>query len=279
MKKLEIEKWIERGFDSFKLNQWFDGIQYIQGGLQRTFQSDDVKKAETIFQATSKVLFTANRQQLFCKLVMDSLPHLRKKISHKKWIMLYPVIFSIFNKEKMESCIFNFINRMIADKKFQDEEFIQEMHSLISRGDTPKDTKSNLYFFTAGLLCWQREYVKCFEMLTEWNKLVPSSPKILTYLTLAELNAFELDGVSKYLTQAKSIIEQTSAIISDKYVEIGSQLFKAVELRNYELLHTIVSDYGEVVDIKKDALLNALCEGLADFLKPKSNKNMFSLFG
>ena len=276
---MEIDKWIEKGLDSFKANQWFDGIQYIQGGLQRTFQSDQANKAETIFHAASELLITANKQKLFCQLVMDSLPYLRKKIHNKKWITLYPIIFSILHKEGMESCIVDFSNLLIADKRFQDENFIQEIHTLISNNDILKDVKSHLYFCTVGLLCWQRDYAKCFEMLTEWNKLIPSSPKILTYLILAELNAFEVNGVSEYLTQAKSLIDQSSSKSAKEYVEIASQLFKTVELKNYEFLQSILSDYGEIVDIKHDALLKALCEGLTGFLKPKSNKGMFSLFG
>jgi hypothetical protein len=276
---LEIDKWIERGLDSFKANQWFDGIQYIQGGLQRTFKSDKVNKAETIFHATSELLIIADKQKLFCQLVMDSLPYLRKKIHNKKWLTLYPFFFSILHKEGMESCIFDFSNLLIADKRFQNEDFIQEMHTLISKDDILIDVKSHLYYCTVGLLCWQRDYAKCFEMLTEWNKLIPSSPKILTYLTLAELNAFEVSGVSEYLTQAKSLIDQSSSESSKEYVEIASQLFKTVELKNYELLQSILADYSEIVNIKSDALLKALCEGLVGFLKPKSNKGKFSLFG
>ena len=276
---MEIEKWIERGLDSFEANQWFDGIQYIQGGLQRTFQSDQANKTETIYQATSELLFTANKQKLFCQLVMDSLPYLRKKVHNKKWIMLYPVLFSILNKEEMKSCVFDFINILIADKNFQEEFFIQEVHALISKDDIPRDIKSDLYFCTAGLLCWQQEYVKCFEMLTEWNKLIPSSPKILTYLTLAELNAFEVNEVSEYLTQAKSFIDQSSSESANEYVEIASQLFKTVELKNYDLFQSILLDFSVFIDKRHDALLKALCEGLDDILKPKSNKGMFSLFG
>ena len=276
---MEIEKWLERGLNSFKANQWFDGIQYIQGGLQRTFQSDQAKKAETIYQATSEPLLTANKQKLYCQLVMYSLPYLRKKTHHKKWTMLYPAIFSILNKNELESCIFVFTNLMIADKNFQEEFFIQEVHTLISKDDIPRDIKSHLYFCAAGLLSWQQEYVKCFEILTEWNKLIPSSPKILTYLTLAELNAFEVDGVSEYLTQAKSLIDQSSSESDSEYVEIALQLFKTVELKNYELLQSILADYSDIVNIKRDALLKALCEGLIGFLKPKNSKGMFSLFG
>jgi len=276
---LEIEKWIEKGLDSFKANQWFDGIQYIQGGLQRTFQSNQVKMVETIYQATSELLLPANKQKLFCQIVMDSLPHLRKKIHDKKWILIYPVIFSFIDKEEMKSCILDFTNKLIADKSFQEEFFVQEMHTLISRDEIPRDIKEHLYFCTAGLLCWQQEYVKCFEMLSEWNRMIPSSPRILTYLTLAELNAFEVDGVSEYLTQAKSLIDQLSSDSENEYVEITSQLFKTVELKNYELLQSLLVDYKDFVNIKNDALFKALCEGLVDFLKPKSKKGAFSLFG
>ena len=116
-------------------------------------------------------------------------------------------------------------------------------------------------------------------MLAEWNKLIPSSPKILTYLSLAELNAFEVNGVSEFLTEAESLIDQNSSGTDREYVEIASQLFKTVELKNYELLQSILEDYNEIINVKHNALLKALCEGLVDFLKPKSNTNPFSLFG
>ena len=276
---MDIEKWIERGLDSFKANQWFNGIQYIQGGLQRSFQSDQAKKAEIIYQASSKLLFEANKQKVFCNIVVDSLPQLRKKLKNKKWISIYPILISILDKEGMEICIINFFNALIADKGFQDEEFIQEVHSLILNDDVPISVKNHLYFCVTGLLCWKKEYVKCYEMLTEWNKLFPSSPKILTYLTLAELNAFEVDGLSEFLTEANTLIAQTSSTSDKDYVEVASQLFKAVELKNYELLLSILEDYNEIIDIKHDALLKALCEGLIDFLQPKSNRSPFSLFG
>ncbi|MHA2167330.1 MAG: hypothetical protein ACXAAT_15860 [Candidatus Hodarchaeales archaeon] len=109
--------------------------------------------------------------------------------------------------------------------------------------------------------------------------MIPSSPKILTYLTLAELNAFEVDEVSEYLTQAKSLIDQTSTDPVSEYVEIASQLYKTIEFKNYELMQSILEDFSEIINIEYDALLKALCEGLVDFLKPKSNKSSFSLFG
>ena len=64
-----------------------------------------------------------------------------------------------------------------------------------------------------------------------------------------------------------------------EYVELGSQLFKSVELQNYDLITSIIADYREYINIEKDALLKSLCDGLIEFLKPKNNKGMFSLFG
>ena len=126
-----IDKWLEKGIDSFRKNQWFDGIQFIQGGLQRAFQSDQAKTAETIFKTTSELLLSANKQKLYCQIVIGSLPYLRKKIKSKNWVMVYPVIFSTLNNEGMKTCLNKFMNQLIAKKSFQEEEFIKELHALI----------------------------------------------------------------------------------------------------------------------------------------------------
>jgi hypothetical protein len=116
-------------------------------------------------------------------------------------------------------------------------------------------------------------YSECFETLVDWKSLSPPSPAILTYLTLAELNTFEIDGCGQYLKEANMLDSQS------EYIEFASQLFKAVELKDYELYLTIIEDYHNILHSGKDIFLVRLTEGISDFMKPKDKKNLFSLFG
>ena len=276
---MEIQRWTERGLNSFQEKQWFAGIQYIQGGLQRAFQSDQPEVANKIYQVTSEVLFRNGKGDLFCKLVLDSFSQLRKKHNDIKWIAVFPSLLTFLNPKEVNSCRKEFINKIITDKNLREDFFIKEIHKLISEENYSKRTKSDLYFISAGLLCSLSEYVKCYEVLTEWIKEEPTSPKILIYLTLAELNAFEVDGQSEYLIKATTQIETSTTKSDTEYVELGLQLFKSVELQNYEFLISVIEDYNDIISIKQDPLLKALCDGLIDFLKPKNSKGMFSLFG
>jgi len=129
---------------------------------------------------------------------------------------------------------------------------------------------SDLYFIYTVLLSNKKDFVKCFETLDAWSKELPSvSPKMRAYLTLAELNAYEIGGCGKFL-------EETSS--SNDHLELAVRIFDAVEKKDQAGFLSAISDYSEL--ITKDGLLKALCNGIAEIFKPKSGAGLLSsLFG
>lgn len=270
---MRTDNWIERGLVTLQARQWFDGTQLLRGALQRAVRLNQPEKVKLILRKSSEFLLPEQQNDLYCHFILETLPLLGKKNREKDWVVILPEILSILREGKLDTCITKFLNKLVSSKKFQDLTIIDELYLQVTEMNFTLETKSDLFYCLAGLRLSRKEYLKCFEILSEWDELVPSSARLLAYLTLAELNAFEIDGCGKFLDRAKSEVEVT------RYIEIVSQLFKASELTDYDLFKSIIEDNTDLVSSQNDILLKLLCDGIANFLKPKDSKGMLSLFG
>ncbi|MHA1976295.1 MAG: hypothetical protein ACW98F_01215 [Candidatus Hodarchaeales archaeon] len=270
---MKTDKWIERGLSSLSSGDIFDGMQLIEGAILRAFRLNHPDIALKIFKSTSEILISKKLEDLNCQFVLGTIPLFKKKIGNIDWFVIIPDILFVLRERNMLSCISKFINKMILETKFAQEDFIHLMMESIPRTQYSKEVVADLYYYHAGFLVFKQEYVKCFEVLKEWNLLKPSSPHVLAYLTLAELNAYEVEGCGKYLEEAKSLPK------TSQYIELATHLFKSAEAKNYDLFSSIIEEYTDIVNTRQDALLKGLCDGVSDFLKPKGNKGLFSLFG
>ncbi|MHA1994935.1 MAG: hypothetical protein ACW97Z_10365 [Candidatus Hodarchaeales archaeon] len=271
--KMKIDNWTERGFTSLSSGKIFDGMQLIEGAVRRVFRLNQPTKALQIFKRTNEILIPKEMKELYCQFILGTIPLFKKKIGIIEWFVLIPDILVMLRENNMLSCVPKFINRLILETKSAQEDFIQSIMESITRKQYPKEIIADLHYYYAGLLVFKQEYVKCFNVLKEWNTLTSSSPRVLAYLTLAELNAYEIEGCGKYLEEAKSLPK------TSEYIELVTHLFKSVEAGSYNLYSSIIEEYTDLVNAQHDSLLKGLCDGVSDFLKPKGNKGLFSLFG
>ena len=270
---MKIDNWIDRGLDSLSSGDFFDGIQLIEGAIRRTFRSDHPDTALRIFKRTSEILIPEGLEDLYCQFILGTIPLFKKKVGNIDWFDLIPELLVILRENNIPLCIPKFINKMILETKIAQEDFIQTMMLNVAKRKYSQNVMADLNYYHAGLFVSKQEYVKCFDVLKEWNDLIASSPRVLTYLTLAELNAYEIEGCGKYLEVAKSLPD------TSPYIELATHLYKSVEAGNYDLYSSIIVEYTDIVNAKHDVLLKGLCDGISDFLKPKGNKGLFSLFG
>jgi hypothetical protein len=269
---MKPNNWIEKGFASLEAHQWFDGIQLLRGALQRAFQLNQPENAELILEKTSDYLLSNQKSNLFCHFVFEILPLFGKKNRDEKWIAIFPIIIDTLRRGKLDECANKLMNKVILSKMFNEDFFLKELTLQIDNNKFSNETIFDFFYILAGLRLIRKEYIECFEILSEWYKVNSSSPRLISYLTLAELNAFEIEGCGNFLKQLKVEFEL------NRYIEIVKQLFKATELTDYSLFKSIIEDNADLVNSQEDALFKLLCDGILDFLKPKDNKGLMSLF-
>jgi hypothetical protein len=269
---MKTNSWIEMGFASLEAHQWFDGIQLLRGALQRTFQLNQPEKAELIIKKTSDHLLSNQKRELYCHFILEILPLFGKKNQSQEWILIFPTIIDKLRRSKVEDCTTKFLNKVILSKNFLDDLFIKELTLQVKNKDFLQETIFDLFYILAGLKLAKKEYVECFEILSEWYGLESTSPRLIAYLTLSELNAFEIEDCGNFLNR----IESKDKV--NRHIEIAQQLFKATELEDYDLYKSIVEDNADIVNFQEDALFKLLCNGILDFLRPKGDRGLMSLF-
>ncbi|MHA2238039.1 MAG: hypothetical protein ACXACP_14130 [Candidatus Hodarchaeales archaeon] len=270
---MDLDTWLKNGIESFEKQEWFDGIQLIQGALQRSFRRNLSENVKNIIKFTSEFLIPAEKSDLYCQLALSTILPIGKRSKDQEWLTLLPLILGIIVDMNKNSCLAKFNKKIIETKYFHEDVVLEFLQNNISSEKHEIKLKAELYYLLACLQVSMQLYPECYETLTQWNSDSPSSSQILTYLTLAELNAFEIDDCGQYLIQAKKSNSQS------EYIEFTSQLFKSIELKDYELYLSITRDYRDILNTQKDIFLVRLIEGITDFMKPKDSKNLFSLFG
>lgn len=270
---MKQDTWFKNGIESLENQKWFDGIQLIQGALQRSFRKNQYENTKNILVKSGEILIIAGEIDLYCQLALSTILPIAKREKEEEWVFLIPVILGNLVKVKSTNCLLKIRNKIVETRNFQEKIFLEHLKKIIAKEKIDVNLRSELFYLLASLQVSMQLYPECFETLVDWKSLSPPSPEILTYLTLAELNTFEIDGCGQYLKEGNILNSQS------EYIEFASQLFKAVELKDYELYLTIIEDYHNILHSGKDIFLVRLTEGISDFMKPKDKKNLFSLFG
>ncbi len=265
--------WLNKGIRSLEEKKWFDGIQLIQGALQRSFRGNDYENVKKILNKTSELLTPAEKTNIFCQLVLSTILPIGERIKNEEWLTILHLIFRILVETKSNGCLSKIKIRIIETKYYHDNNVLEYLKKEISNKKQESKLRAELYYLLSSLQVSMQQYSECFETLTQWNSESLLSSEIFTYLTLAELNAFEIESCGQYLEEAKKANSQS------EHTEFISQLFKAVELKDYGLYLSIIQDYRDLLRVEEDILLVKLVEGITDFMKPKDRKNLFSLFG
>lgn len=271
--------WLQIGLEELRNKRWFDGYQMLLGAYQRFFRSDDPSSAEKIISSALPILSKENQKLLACNLVMEIILSIQRNLDKREWVQLLPFCISELKKSSLNECISTICNKVILEKAFQDSGFLEHINNILLERNFYKDVRSHLYYCHGGILCRKKEFAFAFESLESWSKeFVPLSIKMRTYLTLAELNAYEIGSCGKYLhnhDEAVSKIDSESA----NYIEIASRIFQSVEVMNANEFHSTIQDYSDVINPKGDSLLKVLCDGISEIFKEKPNSGLFSLFG
>ncbi|UCG00380.1 MAG: hypothetical protein JSW11_12095 [Candidatus Heimdallarchaeota archaeon] len=275
---MKKDPWFERGLDELKQGHWFDGFQMLKGAIQRTILFNNPDHAKMILSNTIPLFATGKQEKLACNLGLSLITSIRPKIKEHTFADLIPIFFALFREENLENCIQTFCNQIMVEKAFQVSEFLSYLDNFVSKTNFNKSVISDLYFCYAGILCYKKDYVSCFETLNSWyNELSSLSPKMRAYLTLAEINAYEIESCGKYLHSIEEPIDSYDSE-SKNYYEIASRIFGAVQTNNHSEFHSTISDYSDLINSKKDGLLKGLCDGLFEIFSGKSQSGLLSLF-
>jgi hypothetical protein len=271
--------WLERGLVELQQKHWFDGFQMLQGALQRAFRFNKPNSAKIIIAETISQLSAGKQEKLTCDFMSTFMKNLCSKRHDRNWVELIPFSFKEMYTVSLEECIRTICNQIISEKAFQDLEFLQHLDNLILESKYNK-VVSDLYFCYSGLLCHNKDFVACYETIEAWSKESPLSLTMRAYLTLAELNTFEIEGCGKYLQIENQVNNTEISSVSRNYLEIATRIFDAVESSDSSEFYSIIADNSGLIDSKKDGLLKALCDGIAEIFKPRSGSGIFSsLFG
>ncbi|MFX0123321.1 MAG: hypothetical protein ACFFAE_06745 [Candidatus Hodarchaeota archaeon] len=276
---MEKDPWFERGLDELKQGHWFDGFQMIKGAIQRAIRFDKPDHAKMILSKAIPLFATGEQKKLACDIGLSLIISIRQKIPEHIYADLVPGILVALRENILEECAQTICNQIMVEKAFQKPEFLLYLKDLINiKANFNSNVISDLYLCYAGLLCYKKDYVSCFETLISWyNESSSPSPKMRVYLTLAEINAYEIETCGKYLHSKE---ESTDSYDSEtkNYFEIAFRIFSAVQTNNLSEFHSTIVDYSDLINSKKDGLLKGLCDGISEIFNDKSQSGLFSLF-
>jgi len=165
-----------------------------------------------------------------CDLVKSIIKPLRRKQKYRAWIELIPHSFEVLYEYSSDDCVKEFINSIFRYRSYQESEFLLNISDMISEANYENKILSDMYFLYSGLLSIKGDFVECFKAISKWS--AHSSLPILimrTYLTLAELNAYEIDGCGKYLEidNQTLINEESNDPLGKKYFTMAKKIFKS----------------------------------------------------
>ena len=275
---MKKDPWFERGLAELEQSRWFDGFQMLKGAIQRTFRFNNPDHVKMILSKVIPLFMTGNQVKLACDLGQSVIIGVRPKAKERIYVDLIPFILNILQEESLESCVKAICNQIIVEKAFQVSEFLSHLKDIINEANFNINVISDLYFCNAGLFCYIKDYVSCFETLTAWEneKTVPSL-KMRAYLTLAEINAYEIESCGKYLQSKEESTDNYDAE-TKSYLEIAFKILGAVQTNNSSEFHSTIVDYSDLINSKKDGLLKGLCDGISEIFTDQSHSGLLSLF-
>ncbi|UCG89554.1 MAG: hypothetical protein JSU57_03520 [Candidatus Heimdallarchaeota archaeon] len=269
------DPWLKRGLVELQQSHWFDGSQMLQGAIRRAFRYDEPDHARVVISKSVPLFASGNQTKLACDLVLTLITCISRKNTERVYTKLIPFTLIDLRAASLETCVRTICNRIIMEKAFQESEFLSHIHNFILEANFDQNVVSDLYFCYAGLLCCKKDFVSCFETLQSWSQEFSFlTPRMRAYLTLAEINAYEIEDCGKYL----HIEEKGDMTESDTYLEIANRIFSAVQTSNSSEFYSTTADYSDLIDPKKDGLLKVLCDGISEILNNKSSSGLFSLF-
>lgn len=266
--------WVERGLEALQQSQWFDALQMLQGAIERSGRQNQPDVAERIIaQLIPK--FPEDQVMLACELVREIITRIRKRKSQMEWVRLVSTVFTTLRKLSRQECLRTVKNQIIMDHGLQDKDFLLNLEALIVE-EKRLFFLPDLYYCKAGLLSKRKDYVRCYETLQDWKEHTKVTPPFRTYILLAELNAYEIEGCTEYLAATQQEFDEEA----EQYAILAERICRAVELTDQVEFNTILVEYNELINPHGDGLLKSLCDGIAGIFQPTQGTGLLgSLFG
>ena len=275
---MKEDPWFERGLEELKRGHWFDGFQMLKGAIQRTIRNNNAEHVKLILSKAIPRFISGDQEKLACGLGQNLINNIDLKIKERIFADLIPFVLTLLREENLETCVQSICNQIMVRKSFQTSEFLKHLKNQINEANFNVNVLSDLYLCYSGLFCYKKEYISCFETLLSWyNELSSSSPKLRVYLTLAEINAYEIDSCGKYLHLKEEPIDHFD-IETKNYLEIAFKIFSAVKTNDSTEFHSTIADYSDLINSKKDGLLKGLCDGISGIFTDQSQSGLLSLF-
>ena len=274
---MKHDPWVEKAIIEIDAGNWFDGFQMFQGALQRAIRQNNSSHAREIISKSIPLFSSGKQTRLVSDIVVNFFIALSRKRDDISWVSVIAYVFEELRKNAEFNVLSDIKNKIINNSKFHSKEFSSNLIETVHMANTNSAVISDLYYCNAGILTSIKEYLDCFELLETWGKEfehVP--PKLRTYLTLAELNAYETQGCGRYLEdQSEDETNETDQM----YLEIGSRILRAVKILDEDEFQRINEEYQDLINSDKDALLSVLIKDLKVLFQPQKGAGLFSMFG
>lgn len=273
--------WVDRGLQELSSGHWFDGYQMLLGAYQRALKSNDPEIVSNILNDAIPLFLEANHDKLAFNLISNYILGIRSVRNKREWVEVIKAIFKLVREESQFSRLQNIYSQIITERAFQDDQFLLHYYNIILEAEVVDDVIFDLYYTYAGILCQKKKYVECFEALSTYSEETTNlSARIRTYLTLAEINAYEIGSCGKYLLMSNGKNVQEENPIEARYLEITNSIFRAVENEDEEAFLEILDLYSDLINVHEDILLKVLCDGIKDIFSSQSGAGgLFSLLG
>jgi hypothetical protein len=264
--------WVERGLEALQQGQWFDGLQMLQGAVERTSRQDQPDVSERIITQILPI-FPEDWATLACELVREIITQVRVRKSQLEWVRLIPMVLTTLRENSSQECIRTVKNQIIMDIGLRDNDFLINLEALITE-EKRIFPLSDLYYCKAGLFSKKKDFVRCYETLQTWKEHVTVTQHLRTYLLLAELNAYEIEECPDQMSVPQKEVDEEA----EQYAILRERICRAVELTDQVEFNDILLEFKELIN--SDGLLKALCDGITGIFQPTQGSGLLgSLFG
>ena len=267
--------WFDNGMEAIRENRWFDGYQMLYGALVRATRIKDSETIHKIIINSIPLFVTGKQTDLACNIALSFISNFPKiNKSESEWLSLIHILFDYLHQNQLENCLVEVRRTIITNKKFSHTDFIIDLTVPTEALTKSPEIQYDIFYCQAGLFATQKDYVGCFNSLEKLSLKINLIPKIRVYLTLSELNAYEIDGCGKYIKEMHDKLTPEDEL----YLEIATRVFKAVETSHKKDFLSLIKEYDDIINIKVDPLLKLLCDGISEIFQNSNRGGLLSSF-
>lgn len=267
--------WFDNGIAAIQEKRWFDGYQMLFGALVRALRVKDLKTVHKIMINSIPLLVVGKQNNLACNIALSFINNFPKIDERElEWLDQIHILLDILHQNKLENCLVEIRRGIITNKKFSSIEFIIDLTIQTEILTKSPRIQYDVFYCQAGLFASQKDYVQCFKTLETLSSKTELTPRMRVYLTLSELNAYEVDSCGRYIKEMPEKLSFEDGL----YVEIVTRAFRAVEASDQRDFLSLMKEYDDIINIKVDPLLKLLCDGILEIFQGSNGKGLLSSF-